>query len=522
MIPAAKFPPVSSAEAIDPGALDRDELDLSDSLSQWGVRAALLIGGATVFRLLIAATTQIANGEAYYYVWSRFPSWSYYDHPPLVAWMAWLTTRFSHTDFWIRAGPVFCSALFGVLMYRLTERLFSPRAGFIAVLVVTLLPVFFVTSYALNPESPLAPLWVLFLIVLEGMRRNDEPWRPVAAGLVVGAAFLAKYSGVLLVMVGFSYLIASPPMRRWLQRPSLYLGGLVALLTALPVIAWNYFRDWPSLTLHFVERKGPSDPLTLLHNAFHAFMGQFGPIHPLIFPGLLVALAFAVSRSRQDDRYRFLSLASWPVLLFFLAMMVRVRDPESHWTMVGYIPLVVAAGGLLDEIGGAVPAALKWYVRASVLVGVVAIGVAYTYSQAPGLRRLLPAGSYDANADFFNEMVGWDELRAGIESRAAALGSDTVVASCQYALCSHILKALDDQPQVYCPSLRRTEYDFIGRRDPPARVPVLYVTDDHYHDDPALLFPDRQCKPAGVVNIERDGLVMQNYRLSACLPKAGE
>jgi hypothetical protein len=138
------------------------------------------------------------------------------------------------------------------------------------------------------------------------------------------------------------------------------------------------------------------------------------------------------------------------------------------------------------------------------------------------LRRFIPSSAYDPNRDFFNEMVGWEELRAGIESSVATLGNNTVVASCQYALCSHILKAVDDQPQVFCPGLRRTEFDFIGRRDPPATAPVLYVTDEHYHDDPALLFPDRECKPLRVVSIERDGQHMQSYQLSACLPRVAE
>ena len=34
----------------------------------------------------------LGNGEAYYYSWSRFLDWSYYDHPPLIAWMVRLTT----------------------------------------------------------------------------------------------------------------------------------------------------------------------------------------------------------------------------------------------------------------------------------------------------------------------------------------------------------------------------------------------------------------------------------------------
>jgi hypothetical protein len=523
MIPAAKYPPLSAPEAtLEARVLEGQGLDLTEPLSRFGVLTAMLIGGFTALRLLVLATTQIANGEAYYYVWSRFPSWSYYDHPPLVAWITWLTTRFGTTDFYIRLGSVFCSALFGLLVYRLASRLFSPRAGFIAVAIVTLLPVFFVTSYVVNPEAPLAPLWVLFLLLLEGMRRHDEPWRPLTAGLVVGAAFLAKYSGVLLVMVGVSYLAAVPTMRRWFSRPSLYLGGAIALVVALPVILWNYQRGWPSLTLHFVERTGPTDPLTLLDHAFHAFMGQFGPFHPLIFPGLLVALFFTIRRAGQDARYRFLSIASWPVLLFFVLMMVRVRDPESHWTMVGYIPVAIAAGGLIDEVADTMSASLRWYLRISAATGLIAILAVYGYSQVPRLRTLLPASMYDRNKDFLTEMLGWDELRRGIEGSLAQLGNGAVVASCQYALCSHILKTLDDQPSVYCPGLRRTEFDFIGRRDPPAGVPVLYVTDDHYHDDPAILLPDRDCQPLRTVTIERDGLLLQNYQLSACLPKHGE
>ena len=519
MIPAAKFTALSSSAEDLAEGLDAEAHELSMSLSRWGVRAALLITGASLVRLLILATTQIANGEAYYYVWSRFPSWSYYDHPPLVAWMAWLTTRFAHTDFFIRAGPVACSALFAWLLYRLTERLFSPRAGFIAVALVTILPVFFITSYALNPESPLAPLWVLFLLVLEGMRRHDEPWRPLAAGLVVGAAFLAKYSAVLLAVVGLSYVIVSPPMRRWLTRPSLYLGGVVAILGALPVIGWNFVRQWPSLTLHFVERKGPSDPLTLLHNASHAFLGQFGPFHPLLFPALLVTLVIVIQRSRQDDRFRF------PGAGQLASASLLPRDDGAG-----------ARSGIALDDGGLHSAGRRGRRPAR------RDGICPTSAQSvPGGKRRGERDRHRRDVHLFavsrtapvparralRQQQGLlqrdgrlGQLRAGIESSAAGLGGDTVVASCQYALCSHILKALDDQPTVYCPGVRRTEFDSSSAAvDPPAKVPVLYVTDDHYHDDPALLFPDRDCHPLRVVSIERDGVVMQNYRLSACLSR---
>jgi len=492
----------------------------SDEVRRWSVWTAVLITGLTILRFLFIDATGIANGEAYYYLWSRFPSLSYYDHPPLVAWMAWVTTRFSHGSLAIRLGPLLCSALFGVLVYRLGARLFSPRAGFYAVGIVSAIPIFFATSYVLNPEAPLAPLWVLGLIVLEGMREHDEPWRPLAMGVVTGLAFLAKYSGVLLFGVGLLYVLVSPRGRRWLRRPSLYLAGPVALLFALPVLIWNQQRGWPSLMLHFVERTGTRDPATLAVNVWHAIGDQFGPFHPLVFPALLVVLAICIRRAPGDDRFRFLALASGPVLAFFLLMMARVRDPESHWTMVGYIPLVVAAAGLLDQRAGRFPAWLKVYMVACLTVTGAAVAGFYAYARHPGLRRLMPAGTYNADKDFFNEMPGWAQLREAVGETAPTLGADAVVASCQYALCAHILTALDDRPNVYCPGPRRTEFDFIGRRDPPPGAPVLYIQDDHYHEPPGALLPDRECRPIRTVPVVRDGVTMQTYRLWACQPRS--
>lgn len=490
-----------------------------EDVRQWGFRTGVLIAGATLIRLLFISITGITNGEAYYYVWSRFPSLSYYDHPPLVAWMTWLTTRSSHASLAVRMGPLLCAALFGALVYRLAERLFSPRAGFFAVGIVTVIPVFFATSYALNPEAPLAPLWVLGLVLLEGMRENDEWWRPLSVGLLVGLAFLAKYSGVLLLGVGLLYVLVSPQGRRWLRRPSLYLGSLLALGVALPVLVWNHQRGWPSLVLHFVERRRPGDLATILTSAWQAVVGQVVPFHPLIFPFLVLALVICIRRSSSDDRFRFLALASWPVLLFLLGMMTRVRDPESHWTMVGYVPVVVAAGGLLDERAERLSRAFRSYV--AICLALTALGgvVVYSYARDPGLRRWVPAGAYDPDRDFFNEMVGWPELRAEVASAAPSLGPGTVVASCQYALCAHILTALDDRPTVYCPSPRRTEFDFVGRRDPPPGVPVLYIHDDHYHEDPGTLLPDRECTEVRTLPVERAGVTMQRYHLWACLAR---
>src|SRR5262249_8782500 len=178
----------------------------------------------------------------------------------------------------------------------------------------------------------------------------------------------------------------------------------------------------PSLLLHFVERRGPTEPGSLLRHAWEVVVGQLAPFHPLIFPALLLVLALCIRRSGSDDRFRFLALASGPVLLFFLVMMLRGRDPEPHGTMVGSVPLVVAAGGLLDERAGELSTALRCYIAACLAITVVGAVVLYVYARNPSLRRLLPASLYDPDRDFFNEMVGWGEVRSAVHAGAAGLG----------------------------------------------------------------------------------------------------
>ena len=69
--------------------------------------------GATIVRFRTIADLPLGNGEAYYATWSRFLDWSYYDHPPLLAWMVWLTTLFGSSPATVRLVPVLCAAAFG-------------------------------------------------------------------------------------------------------------------------------------------------------------------------------------------------------------------------------------------------------------------------------------------------------------------------------------------------------------------------------------------------------------------------
>ena len=45
------------------------------------------IVGLSVAHALMAGVTGLTDDESYYRLWSLAPAMSYYDHPPMVAWM---------------------------------------------------------------------------------------------------------------------------------------------------------------------------------------------------------------------------------------------------------------------------------------------------------------------------------------------------------------------------------------------------------------------------------------------------
>jgi hypothetical protein len=485
----------------------------------WGGRAALLVALVTTLRWVIAATTGLSDTEAYYAQWARTPALSYYDHPPLIAWTAWLTTRLSSAPWAVRLGPVLCSVAFDALVYRLAARLFSARAAFFAVAILSAIPVFFFTGFLLNPEALLAPLWALILLLLVDLRDRDERWRVVTLGAVIGVAFIAKYTAVLAVPVALLVFAGTARTRRWLRRPWLLsFAGLVAFAIATPVVAWNALHGWPSLALHLSERMTRPAGEALGAALWRVARGQLILFNPILVVALIGVLGVTVVRARRDERYRLLATASLPVLAFLLTMMVRAGDSEPHWTMVGYLPLVVAAGALLDEGAGPARRFARGAFGAGVMLSAVVGALYLVHMATPALAKRLP--SYDPTVDPLAETVGWDRVGNAIGAHATALGAGTVVVAAHNVLCGHVESAVDDTPPVYCASPRRTEYDFVGRRTPPASAPVVFVDSERYPSDAAVALPQHACGPAHDVEIDRAGLHQGRFHIRDCAPLA--
>ena len=89
---------------------------------------ALVLGA----RWVMAALLPLSPQEAYYWVFSLHPAWSYFDHPPLTAYVIGFFTYFlGDRAIAIRLGALLFSFGFSLLAYRPGEGTLQPARRFL-------------------------------------------------------------------------------------------------------------------------------------------------------------------------------------------------------------------------------------------------------------------------------------------------------------------------------------------------------------------------------------------------------
>jgi dolichol-phosphate mannosyltransferase len=133
------------------------------------LRRVLVIGFVllTALRLVLAARTELLPEEAYYWTYTQHPAWSYYDHPPMVAWIIHIGTRLlGHTEAGVRVVNLVLAALGCWLLVSTTRRWFDEAAAIWAGLLFMLTPIFAGAAFMVTPDGPLLFFWLLTLYAI--------------------------------------------------------------------------------------------------------------------------------------------------------------------------------------------------------------------------------------------------------------------------------------------------------------------------------------------------------------------
>lgn len=357
-------------------------------------RLALL--ASALASLWVTATLPVFAQESYYWSYAQNPDLSYFDHPPMVAWLIWLGTHLlGDGALGIRLGTWLAGVGTTVAGAALLRHFGVGPRGRIAWIVASIgVPAIAAVHFLANPDAPLALFWTTTLLALWRARDGSLLWW-LAAGASAGAALLSKYTAAFLAVGGVLVLLLDPRMRRQLRRPGPYLGVLTSVVVFSPVVIWNVQNGFESFRFQTTHRY-ESAALNLVR-FFECLGGQLLMIHPVVALLTPVAIVWLWRRTRGGDLRAFWMLAFSIPLAGYLVVNALWMQVKVNWFTPAYLGLVL--GGIVWWSESGWPARhLRFRKLARVAVSAVWVALPLTL-----VVSAWPAGHGSSWA-------GWDEI----------------------------------------------------------------------------------------------------------------
>lgn len=354
-----------------------------------------------VIRLSLTGLMGLMPQDAYYQFYSEHLALSYYDHPSGIAWMLWLFTS-------LFGKKVFVVKLAATIVTFLTQAAFATLAACFLDFKGILLAFIFlfstvmisVLSLIATPDVPLLLFWTLSLIALFLAVFRDQKKFWLVAGVLMGLAFNSKYTAVFLPAGLMLFLVLSPGHRKLLSSFWLYACLLLFIITAMPVIIWNYENGFASFKFQSVSRVSEGGGIHFSITDFFGVLGhQAFLLMPVLFFSLIAVLwllfkKYRLKLSAIPAEQLFLLSFFAPVFLSFLFISFFYWV-KINWLMPAYISGIILATLYVKE---------KWVMYqlyCSVVIHVVmAVEIIF----------------YPVKVKSDDTWVGWDELARNVSS----------------------------------------------------------------------------------------------------------
>ena len=414
----------------------------------WIVLAILIL-----FRTVLLFRVAPIGDEAYYWLWGQHPDLSYFDHPPLNAWLLGLVSQvFGWNLFSLRLIGWLSTAGTLYLFHLWARRLAGTdwvRWFLIASIVYFASPLYAVFSGIMFPDHLLIvfSLWSLyaFAVFLDSRETGAPRWGVLfVAAFALGLAALSKYSAVFVAVAVVLHIVLA--RRRWglFKAWQLYAAALLTAAMLSPVLMWNVQNDFVSFRFHLVTRQGD-------------FLANFAPDRVLIFLVLFFAylsplLAWPIVRTvlaheREDfartsrDLTRLVFFASTGS---FAAMSVG-SGALPYWNILAVAALVPH---LVAFVGARVQLMLH------IGYGLIVVGLVFFIN-----FTVIPLATVTGGSDWESSVVhGWDEIAAEVSTAEAEFQPDFLAAT-RYTLAAQLAfqRGRDD---VTALSSRVDQFDF--------------------------------------------------------------
>ncbi len=337
-----------------------------------------------VINLLQGIFTEIQEDEAYYALYGEHLAWGYYDHPPMVGLMTFLSSLLFSGTLGVRFFTIITSCLSLWVMWKVTQvpelvegpsiiqeiadqvrndaKKKSPLLFFVIACSIVMFNIY---GFVTTPDASLILFSALFLLVYQRYL-EDKSWKnALLMGLFMALMIYSKYHAFLLLgLIVLSNL-------KLLKDGKFWGACLLALVLLTPHILWQVNNDFPSFKYHLAGR----------NEAFRwSYFLEYLPNQLLIFnPFTFGAVVYVLIKDRNCVRIPPASLKRGIgvferglkfILIgffFFFWLMAFRGHVEPHWTIVCVIPMVVLIyrKALVDE---KLKKYIKWFILPSLLL----------------------------------------------------------------------------------------------------------------------------------------------------------
>jgi 4-amino-4-deoxy-L-arabinose transferase-like glycosyltransferase len=371
------------------------------------------IAALTGFALLLtachfyfAARVGLSNDEAYYWLWAMHPALSYFDHPPMVAWIVaagrWLA---GDTPLGVRFGAPILYVVAGLALFRTANLLYGIKIAIASCWIALAMPLLAVGGIIASPDAPSVLFWNLTVWAIAEFWHSQNPRWWLAVGVFAGCGLLSKYTNLFLGASILIWLTAVPGNAKSFRLPQFWLGGIIATALFMPVVLWNYDHEWASFAMQFGRvtqnstRFGHFEILMI-----GTYLGLASPVIACLAIAGLSGTARAAYEQRQSQDVLLCAIIL-PVLAYFLVHALHDRVHFNWMAPIYPFLAICAARGL--ELYVREP----W--RRSVFLSALSVGF---LSTAVIFAHALKPMSAGRDFDIMGETRGWSTFATAVDA----------------------------------------------------------------------------------------------------------
>lgn len=307
------------------------------------IRERILLILFTAANVVMNNFIPLYSDETYYWLWSKKLALSYFDHPPMVAYLIKLTTLFGDAVWEIRLAAPLLMAGTIYLLYSLAKLIFDEKIALYTFYILLSSFIIQGASTIITPDIPLIFFWSLTLYSAYRYMELGEKNYALWMGFAGGALLLSKYTGILLPASLGVYLLLYRP-KLFLDK-YLYVAIALCIVIFMPVVYWNSLHDFVSFK--FQLGHGIAEEKVFHPEYFFKFAGeQLIVFHPFY---LLPLLYFMVKDKEIFSRKKLFLLLPFLLTLGFFLYFAAFKKANTQWAVPAYLSASILLGYYLAQ-----------------------------------------------------------------------------------------------------------------------------------------------------------------------------